>query len=342
LHAPTGFGIPVWRAWRRGCRGTNAAGELSRRRSRGPRRLRRRRCHGAFVPDLTADDVAVEEDGRAQTISAFSLVNIPVEETAPTSGVTRDTAVGSDVDGQGRLFVLALDDVRLHPVRLSTAKAIARQFVERHLGPRDRAAFITISGKTGTGQFTSDHASLITQIGRTRSRDQDFYSMAPAVRSFRYLESIVDRLAVIEGRRKSLILITEGIYADVKFVPQVSPPRPVIADDGPDDAVEEMLLASRPAEFDFTGTLTSDAIAARALVEAAARANVAIYPIDPRGQPGGPWDSIRAGILARDETPGWDNFAFAQDVMSALAAETGGSAVTNSNDCTGAFNRRGD
>src|ERR671913_415362 len=34
---------------------------------------------GKFIPDLKAEDFEVFEDGKPQKVSAFSLVNIPVE-----------------------------------------------------------------------------------------------------------------------------------------------------------------------------------------------------------------------------------------------------------------------
>src|SRR6185295_7057819 len=43
--------------------------------------------NGAFVRDLTADDFEIYEDGRLQKPAAFSLIDLPIERSAPvTSG----------------------------------------------------------------------------------------------------------------------------------------------------------------------------------------------------------------------------------------------------------------
>ena len=57
---------------------------------------------GRFVPDLTKEDFRVFEDGKPQSVSTFSLVNIPVERPidrcsppSPSSPTSRATSVPS-------------------------------------------------------------------------------------------------------------------------------------------------------------------------------------------------------------------------------------------------------
>ena len=91
---------------------------------------------GRFVRDLTSSDLQIFEDGQRQTISAFALVDIPI-----AGGVRQPMAVPSDVvtnasAGQGRLFVLVLDDLNTHPLRGVTIRELAKCL--RRSQPRGR------------------------------------------------------------------------------------------------------------------------------------------------------------------------------------------------------------
>ena len=86
---------------------------------------------GRFVRALTADDVRVLEDGRPQRVATFSLVDIPIEPdpTPRFAGTIVDRDSVSNVEAEGRLFLIALDDVHVHPLR----NAVTQQ-VDLHFG----------------------------------------------------------------------------------------------------------------------------------------------------------------------------------------------------------------
>src|SRR5262245_39231610 len=69
---------------------------------------------GSFVRTLTKDDFQVFEDGKPQSLSVFSMVNIPIERVDPP--LFSKTAIVPDVVSnrdpfEGRVFVLVLDDL---------------------------------------------------------------------------------------------------------------------------------------------------------------------------------------------------------------------------------------
>src|SRR4249919_2252810 len=69
-------------------------------------------AQGNFVRTLTRDDFQVVEDGKPQTLSAFSMVDIPV--TRPDPPLFSKTAIPPDVVSnrvpfEGRVFVIVLD-----------------------------------------------------------------------------------------------------------------------------------------------------------------------------------------------------------------------------------------
>jgi hypothetical protein len=74
---------------------------------------------GNPVSDLTANDFDVLEDGKPQKVSAFSLVNIPIEraERPLFAGKPIEPDVQTNEHLEGRIYLLVLDDIhyRLHP-----------------------------------------------------------------------------------------------------------------------------------------------------------------------------------------------------------------------------------
>src|SRR5215204_5511326 len=68
-----------------------------------------------FVNDLTRDDFQVLEEGQPQDISAFTLVNIPIEK--PDQPLFTRQPVEPDVASnakpfEGRVYVIVLDDLQ--------------------------------------------------------------------------------------------------------------------------------------------------------------------------------------------------------------------------------------
>src|SRR5689334_13151334 len=100
-------------------------------------------AQGRFVPDLTKDDFTVIEDGREQTISTFSVVNLPMARPAPpvTSRVPLVADVATNASSRdGRIYVLVLDDLHIHDLRATTVRQIAEEFINRHVMENDRVA----------------------------------------------------------------------------------------------------------------------------------------------------------------------------------------------------------
>src|SRR5207248_2648293 len=79
---------------------------------------------GNFARGLTRDDFQVIEDGKPQALTAFSMVDIPIERVDPP--LFSKTAIPPDIVSNrqpfdGRVFVLVMDD--LHTRFNLTARA---------------------------------------------------------------------------------------------------------------------------------------------------------------------------------------------------------------------------
>jgi VWFA-related protein len=328
---------------------------------------------GHFIRDLKQEDFEVLEDGKPQPIRAFSLVDIPIERAeSPVSAGRPVESVAADVRTNerpfdGRIYVLVLDALHTNPSRTPRVKAVARQFIERNLGENDLMAVVHVGSPTNTGQaFTNSRRLLLASIdkfvgGKLRSATLERYDQSVATAAQRQrmqsqgarpqqlddpldadrsynaqvmldsLSSIVDWMGGIRGRRKALLFFSEGIDYDI---------------------------------YDFFGQTVSSANSnhkgadiviqkMRDTIAAATRANVSFFTVDPRGltqlgdeaiELNGPAAADQAN-LGNGDALGIGNdslqreLARSLDSLRAMAEDTGGLALVNSNDFANGFDR---
>jgi VWFA-related protein len=300
---------------------------------------------GNLVSDLTAADFEVLEEGKPQKIAAFSLVNIPVERADRPlfAAAPIELDVQSNERANGRVYLVVLDDLHIHPLRSARVKVAARRFIERHFGTNDLAAIVYTSGRSDAGQeFTNNRRLLLASIDRfagrkirsaTLDRLDQFRSTQGirqegervddpnlAERGFHArntldsVRQLADFLAGVRGRRKAMLFISEGIDYNINDV-----------------------FNNRDASTVMDST--------REAIGAATRANVSIYSIDPRGLTAMGDEGIEVDSFPDDPTTGitstsmLDELRLSQDSLRTLSDETGGFAAVNRNDFDGAFER---
>jgi VWFA-related protein len=302
-------------------------------------------AQGNFVRDLTKDDFQVLEQGKPQTVSNFSLVDIPVQKFDPPLYKTKpiEPDVRSNrTDFNGRVFVIVLDDLNVSFQRTGRVRAAAKQFIERYLGANDIAAIVqTGGGRRSAQEFTSSRERLIAVVDRfagqkeksaTLEKLDDYYRSGgmsttgprdtaehirayKARNTFTVLKNVADYMGGIRGRRKAVVLFSEGVDYDI-YNP--------IANQYANDIRQ----------------YGQDAIAA------ATRANVSFYAVDPRGLLGID-DGLGAELSAFPLDPtlgiGMSELAreqqIAQDSLRTISSETGGFASINANDYQNNFAR---
>jgi len=307
---------------------------------------------GKIVTDLTQADFEVLEDGRPQKVSAFSLVNLPIERGVRPlfAGGPIEPDVGANTIAEGRIYVIVLDDLHTNFTSTARVRQFLRAFVDTNFGTNDLAAVVYTSGRATAGQeFTNRRRLLLEAVDRFSGRrlrsealemqdelsrrvdigsldpggERDLKLMDPleaerAHHARSMLSQLRDLAAFMEGirgRRKSILLISEGISYNIYDV--------------------------------FTNTSAgiilqqaSDAVAA------ATRANVAIYAIDPRGLSAFE-DAIESAGTPSSITPSQfsligqleNSLRLSQQSLQVLAEQTGGFAAINRNDFAGAFER---
>jgi VWFA-related protein len=303
---------------------------------------------GKFITGLQESDFQIFEDGKPQKVTAFSMVNIPVERVErplfASKPVERDVRTNLDA-ADGRIYVIVLDDLHTNALRSQRIKLAARQFIERYIGANDIAAVVHTSGITNGGQeFTTSQSrllravdkfmgrklrsSVLNQIDDVQRRAGTPFAGDPAAdlddkergyqarNTLESIRNLANYLGNIRGRRKAVVLFGEGIDYDINAI------------------MSDQITEAQNVMF-----------ATREMIAAATRANVAIYAVDPRGL-GAEFDEL-AGIQSfPDDTSSglglgsiFNEVRLGQDSMRVMGEETGGFAVVNRNDFATAFQR---
>jgi VWFA-related protein len=291
---------------------------------------------GAFVRGLTKDDFEVRENGRLQDLSLVSLVDLPGDVPAASSWhASMPLPAGAPaLSPEGRLYLIVLDTMHIDPSRTPVLRRQARAFVERYLGPHDRAAIAHIDYPGRSQEFTSDVALLVRSIDgaigektgsatvNQANADPDLVESGVAPdREQRLRRHMAERfvfevgelaksLSAIERPRKALVLFSEGLDVDSGDIDEAN-------------LREEIQI----------------------MLTAAARANVTIYTIDPRGVPsiGDEMMQINGrSTLPSGRSPSpaiglYRESAVAQGSLRNFAEETGGLAWVGSADLDRGF-----
>jgi VWFA-related protein len=304
---------------------------------------------GTPVPGLRASDFQLLEDGKPQTVSAFSFVNIPI--TRPERPLFSPAAIEPDVDTNvgmdGRIYLFVLDDLHIDFTRGPRVKEALHRFVERNLGANDLAAVVFTGGRSQDGQdFTNNPRLLLAAVDKFTGRklrsptlerldeynrqqsaglrnagdpvnDPVAFERAQNARNMlQSLQKLSDFMAGLHGRRKAMVLVSEGVDYDIYNL------------------------------FDNNSAASTIVDATRDAIAAATRGNVSIYAIDPRGLAVPGSDLIESSGAAADEPnlglgiqSAMNELRLSQDSLRELADETGGFAAVNRNNVDEAFDR---
>ena len=307
---------------------------------------------GNFVRNLKRDDFQLFEDGKAQNISTFLVVDIPVERYERPLFATQP--IEPDVKSNehpfdGRVYVLILDDLHVDATRTSRVRQYARQFIERNLGANDLMAVISTGGRSADAQdFTSNKRLLLASVDKfmgrkltspTLAKNDQYFRQADvdptqrvddpldmerahnATNMLSTLRQVAEWLGGIHGRRKSMLFISEGIDYDLNDV-----------------------IRNFDAPPSSAGSIMNDI---RDTVTMTARSNVSIYAVDPRGLATLGDDTIGVSSFADQADPssgiGLNSLGYelrlSQDSLRWLSDESGGFAAVNRNDTTNVFDR---
>ena len=294
---------------------------------------------------------------RITTFAAVNLP-IGRGGSLPAAAESIQQGVRTNTTPAGRIYLVVLDDLHVDGARTPAVRTALRRFVEQDLGPTDLTAIVSTSGRPDvSAEFTTDRRHLIEIIDRflgqklpsatlgqiQMARDERFqggFKQGPQKKGDRLpafgpdpnaqervfraqntmatLRRLSGFMAGITGRRKAMVLVSEGVDVEVNRA----------LDDRLGDTEHKGLIAPVVAET-------------QAAIRAATRGNVTVYAVDPRGLADASADLIETttafgpiGIVSMQ-----DELRTSHDSLRVLAENTGGFAALDRNDLSTAFDR---
>ncbi len=254
------------------------------------------RVSGKPVTDLTAADFEIREAGRPQAITTFKLIQIDDGYDDPS--LRREVTTLADQEREtaredNRLLAIFLDDYHVRDMNAVRIREQLADFV-RELGPRDLVALATPTSSLRGLTFSRRHEQTAASILNFKGRKYDYTPLtAFEERYANQLPAVQERmrndltLAALQGLcvvmgglregRKTILFVSEGLSGIMPAGVRTRGGLPIpTLPQGPtvDPDVQERRVFLNQAE------ILSDM---QPVFRAAARANTAIYTIDPRG-----------------------------------------------------------
>ena len=330
---------------------------------------------GRPVSDLSKADLQLFEDGKRLDIATFAPVNVPIERRTAARATPAVAAVGETArttnltTSEGRTFVLFVDALHIGAEHTVPARRLMKQFVLENMADNDVAAVVVTDGLTLGQDFTSDKRALIAAIDRVSGDrlvprvfakwqhklrqpydeyyrdDFDAERASRAERSLDSLRRTVQMLTGLVGRRTAVLYVSEGL--DVNLDDRIGKGgAPHMGLSSRSGSMDDEYTDNTPLEAAMAGQVADELQFA---VEAASRANVAIYTVDPRGLADQGEGSIQVTGPTGDN-PGMSGMNFnptramrievlrTQGFLRDLAGRTGGRAIVNTNNFATPFN----
>ncbi len=296
---------------------------------------------GELVRGLKQSDFSVYENGKQQQIATFDFQSVdmaaPLNE-ATVSGLAAGTkgpgnkavVVARPEDLRNhRLIVMFFDLTSMQPEDLERSVDAARDFLKKKMAPADLVALVSLGDTLKVDQdFTADKDALWNEVGiYNGTQGQGFAQGANA--------------------NSNQVEDTTGYTPDESEYNDLNTDRELFALRAISKALEK--ISEKKSLLYFSGGISRDGIenqaSLRAAINAAVRANLAIYSVDTRGlQAISPLGDASTGSLRGTGAYNGgalqnnmnQNFA-TQEVMATLSSDTGGKAFFDSNDFAPAF-----
>lgn len=322
---------------------------------------------GDVVPDLTAADFEVFQNGKRQKVTFAQFVPVitvaaPVTTAigssavpAPPAPEASRAAVPPIARDQGRrTFVLVVDDLGLSVVGMNNTRRALREVVATGLLPTDLVAIVRTGESRGMMQsLTNDRATLqaaadalrynilsrkgpwptgdVVQVGNAAPSVEEHVSglqrAVSTAGSLAALNLVVEGARDLPGR-KTVIFVSEGF--------QLAIGTDSSKNSDADPRARYGTILDRVIDQATRSGVVIYAIDAQALQSGGATAADDVHSVDARVDPDAMGKVIRGLEAGRRR-----DIRDAQESLAYLAEQTGGFAVANTNDLAAGFSRIG-
>lgn len=309
---------------------------------------------GKFVSGLKREDFELKIDGKTRSVEFFDRINAgssneEVQLAAARGSSAKGPALPLD---RGRTIFFYVDDLHLSTGSVYQARKLLSHFVDADLGQNDEAAITSASGQIGFLQQLSDNRAVLNAaIERLSQRSIALHDMErPPMTEYQALQ--VDRSDkditdfFVEALMRESPMLDRGIaekevQARASQMLQQGGRATTISLAGLESLVRSSAkLPGRKLVFflsdgfflDDHNANISDRL--RQITSAAARTGTIIYSMDMRGLVtgmAGVSSSAAFDPTGRIERSSQGELMASQDGMHALAKNTGGRAVINTN-----------
>jgi VWFA-related protein len=319
---------------------------------------------GKFVDGLKPEQFQLKINNASREISFFEAIRsggFATQRQEPNASAQPNAVNSIRADAQRRAVIFFVDDLHLAPDSLERTRKALLEFINSGIGAKDLVAITSPSGQIGfLQQFTADKNALRSAVARLNYRTNTKFDMEkPPMSEFIALK-------IREGDQQMLDYYVQETLKQNCYYAADQP----ICSVSPDSAkllirerAQQIVVQSAPATDDTLRLLeglmrTAAQVPGRKLVfvisdgfylndrktgaidrirkvtEAAGRAGVVIYTLDARGIVGDSIDitnnkPMEAGGLLNAATTG--EISASQDGLNALAKDTGGQALRNTN-----------
>jgi len=292
---------------------------------------------GSVVRGLQQSDFTIFENGKPQRITSFDFESVDQAATlneATVSGHTGVLAKNGIIDPAAlrnhRLIIFFFDLTSMQVEDVDRSVQSAKDYINKKMQPADLVAVVSLGTSLALDQdFTADKQTLLHTIGRYNGSEGQGFANGE------------DSTTTVSSEDSSAYQPDESEYNDINTDRKLYAIAEVAKSLSKIDEKKSMLY--------FSGGLTRTGIenqaSLRAAVNAAVKANLAIYALDTRGLEAlPPVGSAQSGSLrgtsaysaAAMQSQLDSNFS-SQETLTTLAADTGGKAFLDSNDFSPAF-----
>lgn len=316
---------------------------------------------GVPIRGLAQSDFIITENDKPQTISSFEAVDVP-----PASGAAAAVpapVIVSNVDARARVarsFVVVFDDLHLSPLRTQAARKALEDFLKTAVGEGDRVLLVATSGKAWwSARLEGGREGLLTVLKGLKGQNladhsREWVSDVEAQRIVEYHDSYVcERIlrrfiaaGVLSGyetcERNTFPAFIEARAYEVhnnageRARATLELLKRVISSLTLAQGRKSVVLVSDGFAYDGSRTEFRD------VTRVARTANAAIYFLDTQGIASMPWMMSAESATAVDSRDIGAMFSDAREATSgaeAVASESGGFTVRNTNDLTAGIRR---
>jgi VWFA-related protein len=316
---------------------------------------------GRFVDGLKPEQFELRVDGKAQAVSFFERIAAgsanEEAQLAASRGINRPSSASEQSKplplDRGRTVFFFIDDLHISPGDVPRVRSLLSHFVDKEMGQNDQAAITSATGQIGfLQQLTNDKLVLQAAIKRLMPRSRS------SIDSARPPMTEYQALAIERYDKDVTDFFVDQVLKDMPGTrPEVA--RNIVAARASNilqqaanitisslSTFESLLRSSaslpgRKLVFFVSGGFfldTNNSNAAdrmRRITDAAKRTGTVIYSIDARGLSTVGLPDASSDMPAdpghRLIRTNLDELSASQDTLHALAADTGGRALLNSN-----------